>query len=188
MPESKLTPGKAASTIGAARYARPLRVRRVWPLDSGRFRCPLSAAEKLRTRTEPECATECAMAAVTTWHDLAQPGTTAGPPKRRNSRPVAHIGTTWHNVARPGTTIGSRFESCRTHFAPPRTRARNGHLRAISISRTASVQWSVQLAWSHGGTTWHNVARPGTGPSGGWVLRFALRHARHERRGSSRAA
>ena len=151
------------------------------PILRSRPSIPL-ANSRAASRNQPECAIECAIAAVTSWHDLAQPGTTAGPPKCRNSRPVAHMGTTWHNVARPGTTTGSRFESCRTQHTPPRTRPRNGQLDAISISGTASVQRSVQLAWSHGGTSWHDVARPGTGPSERWVLQVAVRHARHARR------
>ena len=151
------------------------------PILRSRPSIPL-ANSRAASRNQPECAIECAIAAVTSWHDLAQPGTTAGPPKCRNSRPVAHMGTTWHNVARPGTTTGSRFESCRTQHTPPRTRPRNGQLDAISISGTASVQRSVQLAWSHGGTSWHDVAQPGTGPSERWVLQVAVRHARHARR------
>ena len=32
------------------------------------------------------------------------------------------------------------------------------------------MQWSVQLTLSHGGTSWHSLARPGTGVgTAGWA-------------------
>ncbi len=55
------------------------------------------------------------MLSGTTWHNLAQPGTTATRKCSHNRRRVAHLGTTWHNVAQPGTTGGCVFESCRAY-------------------------------------------------------------------------
>ena len=72
--------------------------------------------------------------------------------------PVAAVGISHAGVA---LTDGVGFESCRAYHLPPRVRARIARLGAIANSGGGSVQWSVQLEWSHRGRTWHGVARSG---------------------------
>ena len=77
--------------------------------------------------------------------------------------PVAAVGISHAGVA---LTDGVGFESCRAYLLPPRIRARIARLGAIANSGWGSVQWSVQLAWSQGGTSWHSLAR---GRVAGWA-------------------
>ncbi len=98
--------------------------------------------------SRPECATECAMLSGTTWHSLAQRGTTARPECSPNRRHVAQIGTTWHDLAQPGAASSSP--------AGPTT--------------YGGVGWGLLAVLTNGGcecamdsfTTWRSLAQPGT--------------------------
>jgi hypothetical protein len=120
--------------------------------EGGRGRCSPTAARGSRPMPDAECAMECAIGLVTTWHTLARPGTTAPPPSRHKLRHVAHLGTFWHNVARPGTTPCCLFESCRAYHFFARMRARIGGFE----------KWGFRVCNRVCNCPGHNLARPGT--------------------------
>src|SRR5262249_58705195 len=80
-----------ARHLAASQVAR----RAVWPPPGGLW--PASWIS-LPNR---ECAMECAIGLVTTWHSLARPGTTATLESRHKLARVAHLGTTQHTPAQP---------------------------------------------------------------------------------------
>src|SRR5262249_30293692 len=107
----------------------------------------------------PECAMECAIGLVTRGHNLARPGTTAVPPSRHKLRHVAHLGTTWHDVAQPGTTPRRVFESCRAYHFFRRIRGRNGGLERWGLGVCNPVCNGPGHNLARPGTTWHDLAQ-----------------------------
>jgi hypothetical protein len=127
---------------------------------------------------------QCATAPVTTWHNLAQRGTSPSSARRHKLRHVAPIGTSWHSVAQPGTTAarGSSPAGPITQTATDGLETKVSGPSEFPRGRVCNAvcNW-VGHTLAHPGTTWHCLAQPGTArgrrtwAAAFWVLQCLLR-------------